>query len=204
MKNTTNNGSFFSRAMRFFFGRRRSAALFNTVNDDFLLVVNATRCTDLQPIINSVKAQTYSHKHFDCRILVNEKQDAVVTPDDNITLFSVSDAFSASEALDRYFKMALPNCRGKYYAAVVVDGSRTLEPEFMNHVNDAVALDRQIVFLDDRIRNLSHWNSKINCMVRMDVLESAGGWPFGWKRNRQLDGILRSLTMGKLHVKACI
>ena len=204
MKTTTINGSFLSRAMHFFFGRRRPASLFNTVNDDFLLVVNATRCTDLHLVVNAVKAQTYPHKHFDCRILVNEKQKAVLAPDDNITLYSMSNEFTASEALDRYFKMALPNCKGKYYAAVVVDGARQFEPEFMSRVNDAVAIDRQIVFLDGHIKNLSHWNSKINCMVRMDVLESAGGWPFGWKGNKQLKGFLRSLSLGKLHFKTCL
>lgn len=204
MENVKNNSSFFSRVVRFFFGRRRPTTLFNTVNDDFLLVINGTRCATLQPIVDSVRAQKYPSKHFECRILVNDKQSLPNVTENNIAFFCVKDDPSASEALDQYFKKVLPNSEGKYYAAVVVDGSRQLEPEFLNHVNDAVVLDRQIVFLDNRIRNLSHWNSKINCMVRMDVLESAKGWPFGWKRKKYLKHFLRSLTMDKLHVKACI
>ncbi len=191
-KRTINQFDYFSALARFLFTRQGRKNLLNPVSDDYALIISALETDDLSTILSSVKEQHYSKKHFDCYVLVRKNRGLVMSSDGLFApkLVNVSDEMNENDALDACMKSILKNNKGKYLAAVVMDAAKPLPNDFMRQVNNAAMMNRQVLILGNRFTKLKQPTSKYGCVIRMDAVEQAGGWPFKHKTH-QINNKLR-------------
>ena len=166
-------------------------------------------------VLVSLLQQDYDRDFYDIYVIVAGKDDptaSVASSYEKTRVLHVPDQRSKGEALDGGLKQILQEGRG-YDAYVFIDADNIAARDFLTEMNNALALDRQIVIGKKRIKNFfSSMSSSrsyssdstsltytqiddlgnrarnrlgapvtlvgTGMMVRSDVIEANGGWPY--------------------------
>lgn len=205
---------FFPRLCFCLFGNKKRSRVYNSVQDDLAVLIPVVgEANNVLKLLASLQAQTYNKKHFDCFVIVgNENHPAVATARQmGANIMVVNNLKSQGQALDVCLKSILREHKGQYFASIVLDANSVLAPDFLAEMNNAVALNTQIVIpkklvkclisnkkatskrsrevytyndlvnANDAIRDVQGMSPKVcgsGMMLRMDLIESLGGWPY--------------------------
>jgi hypothetical protein len=159
--------------------------LVNPVDDDFALIIPAIEeQTNLPAIADAIKTQDYSRKHFDCYFILphNSKLDTHVLREIKAQVVEVDETMEKNQAIRFCLSQIINTHKGDYLAALIINPKLSIDSGFIREMNNAIMLNRQIVFIRNRGGKITLKKAPIcNYMVRMDVLEASQGWPFGRK-----------------------
>lgn len=150
----------------------------NQLNRFALLIPAKNESKIINHLIESIKRQDYDASLFDVHIIVDHKLDPTIElarANLKAIIHIVPDQKRKGHALDGALKNILKDETLKYDAFIVIDADNILETNFLTEMNNAMAMNREIIIgkkLNKNWRTYNHHNRSIisNCTGLLFVM----------------------------------